>query len=151
MKNPFPSISFILLLVFSFSVTATDEPASSVRYKLETLKIENIELKDTKLSDAIALIKALCKKADPEGKGVNISFISPKDDKGKTMDPVIDDISLTDVPLKDVLRYVCDASGMSYRTDKFSVMIFPKNMPGDKMETRTFKIRPDTIDSIEKK
>ncbi|MCX6983859.1 MAG: hypothetical protein NT118_03765 [Lentisphaerae bacterium] len=150
MKNPFPSISCILLLL-SFSVTAADEPASSVRYKLETLKIENIELKDTRLSDAIALIKALCKKADPEGKGVNISFMAPKDDKGKTMDPAIDDISLTDVPLKDVLRYVCDATGMSYRTEKFSIMVFPKTMVGDNMETRTFKIRPDAVDSIERK
>jgi hypothetical protein len=149
MKNPF-LIPYILLLL-SFSLTAADKSASSVRYKLETLKIENIELKDTKLSDAIAIIKDLCKKADPEGKGVNISFIAPKDDKGKTLDPVIDDISLTDIPLKDILRYVCDASGMSYRVDKFSVMIFPKKMDGDQMETRTFKIRPDTIGTIEKK
>lgn len=149
MKNPFSILSYILLL--SLPLTAADEPASSARYKLETLKIENIELKDTRLSDAIALIKVLCKKADPEGKGVNISFIAPKDDKGKALDPVIDDISLTDIPLKDVLRYVCEATGMIYRADKFTVMIFPKNMAGDKMETKTFKVSPDTFDSIEKK
>lgn len=149
MKNPFSILSYILLL--SLPLTAADEPASSARYKLETLKIENIELKDTRLSDAIALIKVLCKKADPEGKGVNISFIAPKDDKGKALDPVIDDISLTDIPLKDVLRYVCEATGMSYRADRYAVMIFPKNMAGDRMETKTFKVRPDTIGSIEKK
>ncbi|MEI6420940.1 MAG: hypothetical protein WCP55_01900 [Lentisphaerota bacterium] len=149
MKNPF-HVPYILLLL-SFSLTAADESASSVRYKLETLKIEKIELKDTKLSDAIAILKVLCKKADPEGKGVNISFIAPKDDKGKILDPLINDISLTDIPLKDILRYVCDASGMSYRVDKFSVMIFPKKMAGDQMETRTFKIRPDTIGTIEKR
>ena len=149
MIKPFTQISLILLL--SFSLMAADDPFSSARYKLATLKIKSIELNDTKLSDAIAIIKDLSKKADPEGKGVNISFIAPKDDKGKTLDPVIGDISLTDIPLKDVLRYVCEATGMSYRAERSSVMIFPKNTAGDKMETRTFKIRPDAVDSMEKK
>jgi len=150
MKNPFPSISCILLLL-AFSLTAADDSANSIRLKLETLKIENIELKDTKLSDAVAIIRDLCKKADPGGKGLNISFIAPKDDTGKTLDPVIDDISLTDIPLKDLLRYVCEATGMSYRADKFSLIIFPKTMAGDKMETRTFKFRPDAVNPVEKK
>jgi len=150
MIKPFKSIPFILLL-FSFSMTAADESSTSARYKLETLKVKSIELKDTRLSAAITILKDLSKEADPEGKGVNISFMPPKDDKGKTLDPVIGEISLTDIPLKDVLRYVCEVTGMSYRADKFSVMIFPKNMAGDKMETRTFKIRPDAVDSIEKK
>ncbi|MFA6291800.1 MAG: hypothetical protein WC637_08470 [Victivallales bacterium] len=150
MKKTFPVISFILLLL-SFSLTAADEPSSSARYKLATLKIKSIELNDTKLSDAIAIIKDLSKKADPEGKGVNISFMAPKDVKGKTLDPVIDDISLTDIPLKDVIRYVCEATGMSYRAERGSVMIFPKNKADDKMETRTFKIRADAVDSMEKK
>jgi hypothetical protein len=141
----------LVLLLLPCSLAASDEPAPSISYKIETMKIEKIELKNIKLSAAIELIKSLSKKADPEGNGINISFIAPKDEKNRRLDPVINDISLTNVPVKDVLRYVCEATGMTFRAVKFSVMVYPKNMDGDKMETRTFKIRPDTINSIEKK
>ena len=146
------AITALALVLFLSHVSISDDSSKfTMIVKVEKIKIESIELKDTKLSDAVNLIRDLCKKADPEGKGLNISFIAPKDDKGKTIDPVISDITLTNIPLKDLLRYVCEATGMTFKVDEFAVMIMPKKMAGDKMETRSYKVRPDVVDSIDEK
>ncbi len=145
-----------LLVIFLMSVLAcagisADNPKTSFKAKVDRIIIEKIELQDVKLSDAINKIKELCKEADPDKKGINISYIAPKDDNGKSTDPVIrNEISLTKVPLKDLLRYICDETGMSYKIDEFAIMIYPKNMAVDKMETRKYPVAPGTVDTIEK-
>jgi len=144
-------ISLCLLLVLALNGISADDAKGSLRAKIEKITIEKIDLQDVKLSDAINIIKDLCKKADPEGKGISISCISPKDDKGKTFDPVVkNEINLANIPLKDLLRYICDETGMNYKIESFSVVIYPKNMTTDKMETRSFPVAPGTVDSIEK-
>ena len=144
-------ISLCLLLVLALNGISADDAKGSLRAKIEKITIEKIDLQDVKLSDAINIIKDLCKKADPEGKGISISCIYPKDEKGKTFDPVIkNEINLANIPLKDLLRYICDETGMSYKIESFSVVIYPKNMTTDKMETRSFPVAPGTVDSIEK-
>ncbi|HCE44086.1 MAG TPA: hypothetical protein DET40_11105 [Lentisphaeria bacterium] len=143
--------SICLLTMLAFTGFSADDAKDALRVKIEKITIEKIELQDVKLSNAIALIKDLCKKSDPEGKGINISFIAPKDDKGKALDPVIkNEINLTNIPLKDLLRYICDETGMNYKVEAFSVVIYPKNMATDKMETRSYPVAPGTVDSIEK-
>ncbi|HBC88078.1 MAG TPA: hypothetical protein DCZ94_14100 [Lentisphaeria bacterium] len=145
------SIPIFLIAVFALSVNSADESKVPLRAKIEKIVIEKIDLQDARLSSAIILIKDLCKSADPEGKGINISFIAPKDDKGKAIDPVIkNEISLTKVPLKDLLRYVCDETGMNWKIDEFAVLIYPKNMALDKMETRKYPMAPGAVDIIEK-
>ena len=43
-----------------------------------------------------------------------------------------------------------DETGMNYKVEAFSVVIYPKNMGADKMETRRYPLAPGTIDTIEK-
>lgn len=144
-------IFLCLSALVAASLFSADDEKNTLRAKIGRITIEKIELQNVKLSDAIAVLRDLCKKADPEGKGINISCISPKDDKGKTFDPLIkNEINLANIPLKDLLRYICDETGMNYRIESFSVVIYPKNMATENMETRSYPLAPGTADSIEK-
>ncbi len=144
-------VPLCLLLALPYVSFSADDPKAAMRAKIDKITIEKIELQGVKLSEAITVIKDLCKKADPEGKGISISFIAPKDDKGKTLDPVIrNEINLAKIPLKDLLRYLCDETGMNYKVEAYSVVIHPKNMAADNMETRSYPVAPGTVDKVEK-
>lgn len=136
-------LPFLFLAAISASIAVC---AETLREKAEKTVIEEIEFKDVRLSEAVKYIKEICKKLDPAGKGFNIVLMSRKDASGQAIDPMISgEISLSKIPLTELLRYLCMNVDMNYRIDEFSIIIYPKNMAVDKFETRTYRVGPDVI------
>jgi general secretion pathway protein D len=57
-------------------------------------------------------------------------------------------LKLDQVPLSEVLRYITEFTKTSYVTDDFSVIIRPLGSTGDEMLSRTYRVPPDFLSSL---
>jgi len=55
---------------------------------------------------------------------------------------------VSDISLFDAIRYICRAANLKYRVEKYAVVIAPKDVPLDDVETRIYPIEHESIDSI---
>jgi hypothetical protein len=90
--------------------------------KLRSLVIKHIDLDDVEPSAVFKLLRIESKKADPEGKGVNFLLTGGLD---KSSSKRIT-LSMADVPLSEVVRYVRRAAGRDYVAERYAVVIKPK-------------------------
>ena len=114
----------------------SQKPAESeIESKLRRIIIPRIDLEDCSLEEAIDFLRLRAKELDitendPAKKGVNFVIRSsrPAVEKGDGADPasaIIAELRLRNVPLAEVLRYICEAARRSYKVDEFAVTIGP--------------------------
>jgi len=115
-----PAALAVLLLGAAVALPAKE---TALQRKLRTIVVDQIELDDAPLSTVVAHLRDLAKRLDPDKKGVNLILMSNPEPGVK--EPNIS-IHLTDVPLGEVIRYVCTAANYQYRIDEFAVVISPK-------------------------
>jgi len=97
-----------------------DEASVSLQNKLESLKFETITFEDTEIETVITYLKNESKKIDPDGEGVNfVVKVSPQVKK----DDIKVNLSLLNISMSDVLRYVCQTTGLQYRIQDNTVLI----------------------------
>jgi len=89
--------------------------------KLNSIVIKHIDLDDVEPSAVFKLLRIESKKADPKGKGVNFMLTGGLDKSAKRVSIVMDD-----VPLSEIIRYVCMAAGLEYVAERYAVVIKPK-------------------------
>ena len=73
--------------------------------------------------------------ADAVGESAPAPTAEPIADSSVTMD-------FDNVPLGELIRYVCKASGLKYRIEKHAVIIAGPNVALDRMETRIYPVGP---------
>jgi len=86
-----------------------------------------IDFRDSSLREAVEFLVAKSKALDPEQKGVNVVLT----DEGKASDVKIT-LSLANVPLSEVLRYVAALAGLDLREDEFAIFIGQAQATGAK-------------------
>lgn len=57
-------------------------------------------------------------------------------------------MSMTNIPLGEVVRYVCLAAGLKYKIESHAVLIADKNEPLDLMELRFYSVEAGVFDTI---
>lgn len=88
---------------------------------LRSIVIKHIELEDVTPSAVFKLLRMESKNADPKGKGVNFIITGGVDKTGQRVT-----LTMDDVPLAYLIRYVCMAAGLDYVAEKYAVVIKPK-------------------------
>ncbi|MBN8460011.1 MAG: hypothetical protein J0M04_19460 [Verrucomicrobia bacterium] len=116
---------------------------SYINEKLHRIVIPNVNFKDITLDEAIEFLRIRAKECDstepdPTRKGINIlmrNIESPT--------PVIKSLQLSNIPIGQVLKYICDATKTRYKTDDFAVSVIPATDCADENFTRTFRVPPN--------
>ncbi len=118
---------------------------SSIASKLNDIVIPRIEFEDTSLNSVVQYLIGESKDNDtsPEKTGVPITLHLNADQMEQI--PKIT-ISLDDMPVGEVIRYVCQSTGLKYRVGDRAVIISTEITTV--METRFFKVRGTIINSI---
>ena len=97
----------------------TYEAAGNELYnRLNDLMIDHIELNDSDIGSAIMYLRARSKELDPLGEGFNI--IVPQADKYANK---LITLNLDQIPLYEVIRYICKITGLSFRIDEADKII----------------------------
>ena len=86
--------------------------------KLSTIIYPEINWKNRNVDSALKYLERYSKEYDPNGEGVAINFISTGDEELPTLT-----LSLSNMPLIEIIRYVCLMTGLEYRIDGNSILI----------------------------
>ena len=126
-----------------------------VANKLSRIIIPAIRLEESTIEDALELLRVRSVEFDslelnPANKGINFNL-----NLGGATPEVAEqirsrkfDLKLDQVPLSEILRYITEFTKTSYVTDDFSVIIRPLGSTGDEMLSRTYRVPPDFLSSL---
>ncbi|MBU3665678.1 MAG: type II and III secretion system protein [Chthoniobacterales bacterium] len=136
--------------------------------KLNRIIVPRIDFKDATVRQAIGFLQQRSRdldtgEADAERRGVNIVLKLPTtppvttpaagaegEEAAAPPAPAGDgriNLSLSNVPLYEALRYVATLAGLKVKVEPFAVSIVPLSEPTDTLEQREFKVPPGFIPS----
>lgn len=105
------------------------EPAA-IREKLEQLILPEIEFEEATTTQVVAFLKRRSRELDPDKKGINILLLrAPKAGTGASKsvaDTRLMTMSMKDIPIGELIRYVCLEVGLKYRVEQHAVVILDK-------------------------
>lgn len=131
-------------------------PATGISYvdKLSTLRLPLVALEDASLAEALDYLRAQSVEldefeSDPALKGVNIVLNLAGVEEATAAEIRAKRISLTlrDVPLGQVIDYICEASGTVKVEQPYALVIRPAGMDSADLVVRTFRVPPDFLTS----
>lgn len=117
------------------------ESNQAAHAKLARIVYPRFEFEDADIAAVLRLLNNRNKDYDPEREGIVInSGLRPEDSERIRVS-----MSLNDMPLGELLRYICQETGLKYRVDENSVFI---GVDVDEMETQRFQVRGNLIANI---
>lgn len=109
--------------------------------KLDKIIFPQFEFSAADIQTVIDYLNSRNKAYDPDKEGVNINIgITPEQ-----ADRIKITMSLSDISLGSLIRYICLATGLKYRVSENGVHIAPNI---NDMDTRTFPARRNVVDAI---
>jgi general secretion pathway protein D len=127
----------------------------SVRNKLDRIIIPKVNLDQTTLDEALDFLRIRAGEndtleLDPTRKGVNFAVNLGSADSlaAQKIKAARITLQLSNVPLSQVLKYICDVTQTAYTTDDFSVIITPTGASSPVLVSRTYRVPPDFISSM---
>jgi|GEM_PF-115113 len=142
-EEPVPPSSAELSALFGARVQASSGRTSrrdGIVDKLRSYRMPKVEFQQATIVEILELLRLRSRDLDPQGKGVDFVLNLPDDSRQRQIT-----LTLADVPLEEVLRYVCEAAGVSYRVEEHAVMISSLSEKNATLITRSFRVPPDFI------
>ena len=142
-----------------------------INEKLRRIIIPNIAFDDITVEEAVDFLRLRAAEldlleTDPARKGVNFLIRKPNAAAGGDAGleaPAdgaalggggspgslrIKSLRLTNIPLGQALKYICDATNLRSKVDDFAVTLVPRTETGNEMFTRTFRVPPGFYDTL---
>ncbi|MBK8091440.1 MAG: tetratricopeptide repeat protein [Verrucomicrobiaceae bacterium] len=142
-EDPVPPATADLNAMFGARASSvTGIGRESILDKLHTYQMPRVEFEKATIDEVIELLRLRSRDLDPQGKGIDF-VISLPDENRKT--PI--SLSMQNVPMDEVLRYVAQLAGVTYRVEQHAVVISSFGEQNTAMITRSFRVPPDFIQS----
>ena len=142
-----------------------------INEKLRRIIIPNIAFDDITVEEAVDFLRLRAAELDllepdPAHKGVNFLIRKPQPaaggDAGVEAAPAdgalgggaspgsirIKSLRLTNIPLGQALKYICDQTNLRSKVDDFAVTLVPRTETGNEMFTRTFRVLPGFYETL---
>ena len=119
--------------------------SQAINNKLDTIIIPRIDFTDSSIKEALDFIKkraADLDTGDSDNKGINIVLKLPPDSPDASY-PIT--LSLSDVPLREALRYVTEAANLKIKIETHAVVVVPATENTDVLITKEYKVPPGFI------
>ncbi len=147
-------------------IEINENPALYLRRKLQRIQLENVDFtEDATVKQAIDILRLRARELDndeldPNKKGLNFVFrdrgvtldagaLDGDDgagflDTGKIENIKLGGLRLRNVPLGEALRQICEATGLRYKVENYSVVLMrATDLDDTELYTRTFRVPPD--------
>jgi general secretion pathway protein D len=146
--------------------------SENIDYKLKHIIIPVVDFDDTTVEEAIDFLRQRARELDtfeldPNKKGINFVIRKPRLSGAAGIDAELDvegglgaiqdpgtarvkELKLRNVPLANVLQYICEQARLRYKIDEFAVTLLPIGSgEGDDILTRKWKVPPTFLTDIE--
>jgi len=141
----------------------------NIEFKLKNMLIPVVDFDDTTVEEAIDFLRQRAQELDkweldPIKKGINFVIRKPRIGGGApdaeldvegglgAIDPGsarVKELKLRNVPLANVLQYICDQARLRYKVDDFAVTLLPiGSAEGEDVLTRKWKVPPTFLNDI---
>ncbi len=142
-EDPVPPSAAELGALFGARAQASSAVAAgrdSILDQLRNYRLPKVEFLQVTIMDVLELLRIRSRDLDPKGKGVDFVPNIPDESRQRQIS-----LTLSDVPMEEVLRYACEAAGVTYRVEQHAVMITSQSEKNAAMVTRSFRVPPDFI------
>lgn len=112
----------------------------AITQKLRTLIFPKVEFAGATLDEVTELLRVRSRDLDPQGKGVNFVLSVPPESRNKPIS-----LNLFNVPMEEVLRYVSEMCGVTYKVDDHAVTFVSISERDSTIISRSFRVPPDFI------
>jgi general secretion pathway protein D len=125
----------------------------TVAAKLDRIMIPKIALDQATLEEALDFLRSSTTKVDLAGGGseslnFTVNLGAPDSEVAKNIRSKKFDLQLTNVPLRQVLKYITDITQTAFTTDDFSVLITPVGSTSDELISRSYRVPPDFLTNL---
>lgn len=144
-EDPLPPTVQDVSAMFGASLEANAYGRSgreAITQKLRTLIFPTVDFAGATLDEVAELLRVRSRDLDPEGKGISFVLNVPDDARGKPIS-----LNLSSVPIEEVLRYVSEMCGVTYKVDDHAVTFVSISDRNGALISRTFRVPPDFIQS----
>ena len=144
--------------------SAEGQASVTIRHKLASIIIPNVEFHSTTLSDAIEYLRQESRRLDtdpdPDARGMNIFLKLPAASRPTALSPDVGHsesvsilpsantrvtLTLSHVPLLEVLKYLATQAGLKVRVEPYAVSFVPLAEDTDPLITAVFRVPPTMI------
>lgn len=119
---------------------STQSGRETITQKLRSLVFPTVEFSGATLEEVAELLRVRSRDLDPQGKGVNFILNLPPEARGKPIS-----LTLQNVPMEELLRYVSEMCGVTYKVDEHAVTFVSLSDRNNAIITRAFRVPPDFI------
>jgi hypothetical protein len=106
---------------------------------LSNTRIHELKVQDAPLRDVLDQVKHLAQLASPDNDKLNLMYLGKQD----KLDIRVS-CELSDLPLAEVLRYLCMASGLKQRVEANAVILFDETIAMEETQTKIFNVPPNS-------
>jgi general secretion pathway protein D len=124
----------------SASLTTKLTGSESITQKLRTIIFPRVDFSGATLEEVVELLRVRSRDLDPQGKGVSFVVSVPPEASSKLIS-----LNLSSVPMEEVLRYVSEMSGVTYKVDEHAVIFVSLSERNSAVISRSFRVPPDFI------
>jgi len=118
--------------------------AATLESRAAKIMVRAIDVEEVSPKEVFEFLREQSKAADPEGKGINMLFrFGPAGLKAFTEGTVT--LKMNNVPLSELVRYVCIASGLLYNYDAYTLMVYDASTP-QSMETKIYRLNAGVLE-----
>jgi general secretion pathway protein D len=124
---------------------------SAISRKLQEIRIPQLSLTDETVREAVEKLQKRSrtldeKESDPARKGVNIVVKLDPAKEAQDGGTKIN-LSLTDIPLGEALKYIASAANLKVKIEPYAVAIVPLSEPTETLISKEYKVPPNFISS----
>ena len=119
--------------------------SQAINNKLDSIMIPRIDFTDSSIKEALDFIKKRASdldEGDSDNKGINIVLKLPPTSSDASY-PIT--LSLSDVPLREALRYVTEAANLKIKVETHAVVVVLATEDTDELYTKEYKLPPGFI------
>jgi|UniRef100_UPI0037830123 general secretion pathway protein D len=142
-EDPVPLTAQDVSVMFGARAAALDNEQGGrekITQKLRTLIFPQVDFAGATLDEVAELLRVRSRDLDPQGAGINFILNVPPESRNKPIS-----LNLRDVPMEEVLRYVSEMSGVSYKVDDHAVTFVSLSERSGVIISRSFRVPPDFI------
>ncbi len=139
---PLPELDVSAMFGAAQNQAYTQSGREAITQKLRTLMFPKVEFAGATLDEVTELLRVRSRDLDPQGKGVNFVLSVPPESRNKPIS-----LNLFNVPMEEVLRYVSEMCGVTYKVDDHAVTFVSISERDSTIISRSFRVPPDFIQS----